>query len=495
MSSAIDASKPAAIAALTADVRSNFLAAKNEITALQDALAALPAGPAGPVGPTGPSGAGAAVGLIGKAGAQGFGVGVYPGALPGNFYLLPGNTDQAGSNYGNYVYEDGSVLCFIPRFYYRIGYASSPRYSVYGANAIDITGTDSYTTEAAANIAGYAMHRAFKDGATDKLGFFIDKYSASPTGTTSCKSIASGKPISLTTNASYTRSATQTGCTGISADAITLSRSRGAAFNAASAFMYSAVRLLALAHAQAAAGVIACAWWSSGGINFTKGCNNASLRDADDTSVLYVTAGDVGSASKPLTGSGLPFAKTTHNGQLCGICDINGGVAELAIGITTPGTSATDTTTAGHGDAYALKTSVALASITAGWNGTTDAWGDAAHLATLYDSMPAIFPWGASTATVKVGNGGNNVFSSAQSGIGWLRTACGIPDTTSGTSAAGTDQFGHDVINQNNVANLAAVTGGVWSLSADAGLCWQHFGTSRSTDNISIGFRAAAYGA
>jgi len=103
-------------------------------------------------------------GLIGTQGGQGFGVGEYSGTLPSGFSAMTGTSDKASANYGNYQYSDGSIMVFVPRFYYRIGNAASPRYATYGANAIDIVGIDTYATEAAANAAGYAMHRAFKDG-------------------------------------------------------------------------------------------------------------------------------------------------------------------------------------------------------------------------------------------------------------------------------------------------------------------------------------------
>lgn len=52
MTSAIDATKPTAVQALTADVRANFLIAKNEITALQTVAnaSALKADLAAPTG-------------------------------------------------------------------------------------------------------------------------------------------------------------------------------------------------------------------------------------------------------------------------------------------------------------------------------------------------------------------------------------------------------------------------------------------------------------
>ncbi len=437
-------------------------------------------------------------GLIGTQGGQGFGVGEYSGTLPSGFSAMTGTSDKASANYGNYQYSDGSIMVFVPRFYYRIGNAASPRYATYGANAIDIVGIDTYATEAAANAAGYAMHRAFKDGGADKSGFFIDKYLASKNGTTSCKSIANAVPISLTTTATYTNSNGMTtgegSCTGIYADAVLLARSRGVGtFNVASVFMYSALAMLALAHAQASSNTTYCAWYDATN-NFPKGCNNNALADTNDAGVTFTTAGDSGSANKPKTGSGSPFAKTTHNGQACGVADLNGALYQVMLGITNAGANATDTTQKTDGNAYVLKTSVALSSLTYGWNGTNDAWGDATNLATKYDLETGLFPWGATTGWTYFGSGSNQVFSGATSGISWKRTACGIQNATSGADATGTSQFGNDGCYQYNRANLFALSAASWNNAASAGVFYRNWSNSRSDGSNYVGFRAGAYG-
>ena len=71
-------------------------------------------------------------------GTQGFGIGAYSGTLPAGMTALTGSADPTSANYGNYTYSDGSIMCYIPRFYYRIGSVSSDRFATYGANAIDI---------------------------------------------------------------------------------------------------------------------------------------------------------------------------------------------------------------------------------------------------------------------------------------------------------------------------------------------------------------------
>ena len=435
-------------------------------------------------------------GLIGTQGGQGFGVGVYSGTLPSGFTAMTGATDPANANYGNYQYSDGSVMVFVPKFYYRIGNAASPRYASYGANAIDVVGSETFSSEAAANAAGYALHRAFVDGGSEKQGFFIDKYLASKNGTTTCKSIQNGIPISLTTSTSYTNSSGMTGCTGIYADAVVLSRARGAGvFNVASVFMYSALALLSLAHGQAAASATYCAWYdSSKTTNFPKGCNNGALADTNDATVTFTSAGDAGTTAKPKTGSASNLAKTTHNGQASGVTDINGAMWQVMLGVTSPGSSATDSAVIANGGAYVLKRSIALASLTGGFGGANDAWGTASNLAANYDYVSDLFPWESGTGWVYFGNGSNNVFSGATSGSSYLRTACGVQDTVNGASASGTNQFGNDGCYQYNLANQFPLGSAGWYGSSYAGVFYRYWSYVRSNGYDRVGFRAAAYG-
>lgn len=433
-------------------------------------------------------------GDIGVAGAQGFGVGEYLGTLPSGFSALAGTSDKASANYGNYQYTDGSVMVFVPKFYYRIGHASSPRYAAYGANAIDIASINDFADEAAANAAGYALHRAFKDGGAVKSGFFIDKYLASKNGTTSCKSVQNGVPISLTTTAGYTASNGMTGCTGILADSVVLARARGVGvFNVASIFMYDALAKLSLAHGQAAAGTANCAWYdATGTTNFPKGCNNNALADTNDATVTFTTAGDAANANKPKTGSASNLAKTTHNGQPCGVTDVNGAMYQAALGITQGGTSATDATAIATGNAYILKSSIALASLTGGFGGTTDAWGTTSSLASTHDLINGFLPWTSATGWEYFGSGANQVFSSATSGTDYLRSCSGIANTT-GMSAAGTNQFGADGNYRYGRANLFPLASGFWGSAAFAGVFFRFWNYHRSAGYY-VGFRAAAYG-
>ena len=277
------------------------------------------------------------VNLIGEPGELGFGVGIYPTNLPTGFNALSGTTDKASDNYGNYQYSDGSVMCWIPKFYYRIGSNTSPRYATYGNNAIDIVGTETYSTANTANAAGYALHRAFIDGGEEKSGFFFDKYQCSNNANTA-SSIKNGNPLS--TAAAHNPISGLTGTpTNAYHGTLVAAKTRGANFHLASRFQYSALALLATAHGQAASSNTYCAWYDSGLTkNYPKGNNNNALSDADDTAVKwksdgYSNCGKTGSAGYG-GGAGNVFAKSTHNGQNCGVADLNGNMWEVSIGMT-----------------------------------------------------------------------------------------------------------------------------------------------------------------
>lgn len=268
---------------------------------------------------------------IGTPGQKGFGVGICRRELAG-FSGLAGTFDINNDNYGNYQYQDGSIMVWIPKFYYRIAHASNPTYGTYGVNSIDIKGTDIYATTAAANADDYALHRAFIDGGSERDGFFIDKYMCSQNtygGDEIASSIKNGLPIS--THADHNPIASLAACSANAYyETINAANARGSSFHVASRFQHAALAMLSMAHGQASSDTTHCAWYDATN-NFPKGCNNNALGDTDDGTVSYTSDG-YSNCGK--TGSGTPFAKTTHNGQACGIADLNGLMWEVSLGVT-----------------------------------------------------------------------------------------------------------------------------------------------------------------
>lgn len=435
----------------------------------------------------------ATVGSIGEPGGAGFGVGVFPGTEEQLAELgltaAENNDNPYSENYGLYTGSFGNVR-FIPKFYYKVGYTEADADDVfysksefrrtqgakYAANALAIVGSETFSSEAEANENGYVLHRAFIDGGEEKDGFFIDEFIASrgTDGTsTTAKSVANGKIISLCTNSSYTTSSGMTDdCTGIHADAITLAKARGSEWNCASIFMYSALAMLSLCHGEFADSDTYCAWYDVDGVtNFPKGCNNDALGDTDDTSIVYVTCGDNGDSSKPLTGSCNYPAKVSHNGQPCGIKDINGCIYEVATCIYSS-----------LGTLYLFNESSEFTDFTRDM--ATD------HNMSLYHSAEWVFGnyWGNDNNPALYGESSNDE-----------RALCGVYAKADGYSSAGTNLFGRDynTFSSGSSYNYVCVIGGNWSDTTSAGLfCrrWAGFSSGWNYGGYSYnGFRCAAY--
>lgn len=428
-----------------------------------------------------------AINDIGTPGAQGFGVGICPTPPPG-FAELSGTRDKASDNYGNYLYQDGSVMVWVPLFYYRIAHASNPTYATYLLNSIDIKPESYFADVTAANAVGYALHRAFRDGGATKRGVFVDKYGCSNNAGVA-SSMRYGKPLS--TAADHNPINALNGAPSLTyAGVIDAAKTRGAKFFCCSTFIRSALALLSVAHGQASAATTYCAWYNAT-YNFPKGCNNNALGDTNDAGVLFLSDGysNCGKA-----GSGAPFAKTTHNGQSCGVADINGNMWEITLGLTRPGTTATEAINDALGTTkfHILKESVAMSTLTSGWNTGNDHWGTDAFLDTNFQEINLAHV-GAADGWQYFGNGTNQVFSADLSGNNWLMTGLGIYKDANGASASGTNLFGQDGLYEYHISNLCVLSGGGWTDGGVAGVCCAYLNAARSPSYSSVGFRAACY--
>lgn len=427
----------------------------------------------------------APVNSIGVAGTAGYGVGVCP-AMPDGFTPLPGTFTVGSDNYGNYQYSDGSIMVWVPAFYYRIGNAASPNYVAYGLNAIDTLPLAAFPDTATANLAGYALHRAFIDGGKEQPGYFRDKYQASDNGGIA-SSIKNGNPLS--SNSAH-NPFSLVGAANALYGAIDAAKTRGADFFCSTRFMYAAEALLSIAHGQAATSATYCAWYDATGVtNFPKGNNNNALGDANDSSVSYVSDG-YNNCGK--TGSGTPFAKTTHNGQACGIADLNGNMWEISLGITRPGATSSDAAQQNDAAAfYVMKESVAVKDLTSGWGAGNDAWGDATHLAALYDPI-TLSQIDNGIGWQRFGNGANQVLDPAISSDGYRQTGLGIY-TLGGHSSVGSNLFGQDGGYEYHRANLCAVSCGNWNDSFNSGPSAFYLFYYRTYSGGHVTFRSALF--
>lgn len=436
---------------------------------------------------------------IGIPGFEGFGVGTYPSqkTLPSGMSEMSGSRILGHDNYGNYQFTDGSVMCWIPKFYYRIANASNSTYATYGVNSIDIKGIDTYASTVMANLDGYALHRAFVDGGVEKDGFFVDKYMCSKNAYGMgyvASSIKNGLPLSSA--AVHNPFSDLTGGVNFYYSAIDLAHRRDGVngdvnsssnFFCSSVFIRSALALLSLAHGQAATVFTStttnCAWYHAT-YNFPKGCNNNALRDVNDTSVIWETDGYSNSAKTGSAGNAggasNVFAKSTHNGQNCGVADLNGLMYEIEIGVTCDGTNF-----------YASKQTTSMKTYTNGIAGATDHWGATGIAATMdIFTHPVIT---GNDGWTYYGNAANQVLLESVSGVGWLNTGLGLPKDTNAISAVGTNLFGVDGLYRSVTNRLCLLACGHWSLGSYAGVWCSLWNNSRGGSVFHVGFRAACY--
>ena len=287
---------------------------------------------------------------IGTPGAFGFGVSACPPELlPPSLSPMAMTFINGSDDYGNYVHlRSGSIVVCIGKCYIRENSPLNSGYSKYAPNDIDIRGTDVFPTTADAVAAGYRLHRAFIDGGVEKPCVFVDKFKyskiAQGTGWVAA-SLRYGLPLSSA--ADHNPVAGISACTSNThyqflnaakgRDSVNGEFDQSSPWFETSIFIADLLNKIAQAHAQAATSTAACAWFDpAGAINFPKGCNNNALKDTNDTTVAYQSDG-YGNCGK--TGSAALFAKTTHNGQNCGVADINGLMWEVLIGMTCIATS------------------------------------------------------------------------------------------------------------------------------------------------------------
>jgi hypothetical protein len=241
--------------------------------------------------------------------------------------------------------------------------------------------------------------------------------------------------------------------------------------------------LLSLSHGQSATSVNNCAWYHAT-YNFPKGCNNNALADTNDTSVVWITdgysnCGKTGSAGSA-GGAGNVFAKSAHNGQDCGVVDLNGLMYEISIGITCDGT-----------DFYTAKQATAMKNFTNGNASATDHWG-ATGIAAMMDvfTHPVIT---GNDGWTYYGNAANQVLAEDTSGAAWLNTSTGIPRDVNGISAGGTNLFGTDGMYRYIFNELCLIACSHWYSGSFAGVWCAFWGNARGDSDYYLGFRAACY--
>jgi hypothetical protein len=501
---------------------------------------------------------------IGIPGQIGFGVGICPEQnLPPGMVPMVGCYTVGHPNYGNYVFAEGSQLIYVPKNYILVGNGSNGL----SVNLLDVADISRFPTTAIANAAGYMLHRAFIDGGQEQQGYFVDKYLCSQNSWGSgyiASSLPKGNPISASSAHNPIGNLTAANGTNAFYAAIDCAKARdginglvnpNSNFFCCSQFIRSNLAILSMAHGQASASTSACGWFGSSH-NFPKGCNNNTLGDTDDSSVLYLTDG-YSNCGK--TGSGIQFSKTTHNGQPSGIADLNGLLCEISTGLTSIGktvsitaatqanpcvitapnhgfttgqiimfssvggmtqllnnlytitvidtntfslngvnstgyTAFTSGGTANTATFYAANQSTAMKAFTSGNTLATDHWGSNGVAATMSPfAPPFVAGAGGSSLHQYYGNGANQVLAPDMSGANWLLTGLGMPATSNGLSVTGTDLFGTNLFYQYMADQLCLISSGDWGSGVHGGEWNLNWAYARAYSGDDVGFRVACY--
>lgn len=392
---------------------------------------------------------------IGIAGTVGFGVGAIPSSqIPPMMFPMEGHYDKAHANYGNIVDSTGSIMVAIPKYYYKIV-----------GNSFLISDKP---------YADYVLDRMFINNGVELDYVLVDKFTGgnvngiftSKAGLDPCSTATTHNPIGSLNNA-------PSNTNGGLYKAV---KTRGENYFLTSIFIYSALARLAKAHADA--GTIATCAFKDVAPYLPKGCNNNALKDSNDASVTYEASG-YSNCGK--TGAITNFAKTTHNGQACGVADLNGNMYEVASGFIR-------TTALGF---LILKESVNIAdiqtdSVTLGAGGAYDTnLYDAIDLSDLI-SNTEVGTW------VKFGNAAEQVFgfSTDRNSAAYKRTSLNMP-LANGVSVNGTTEFGTDGLYKFLRDGLACLVGLYWSGGSVAGVFASYLGYARTYSYDFAGGRAS----
>lgn len=392
---------------------------------------------------------------IGIPGEIGFGVGAIPqNTIPAGMFAMSGHYDKSSPNYGNVIDATGSIMVAIPKFYFKIV-----------GNSFLISSIP---------LADYVLDRMFVNAGVELDYVLVDKFTCgnvngvftSKAGIDPCSTNTAHNPIGSLTNApGNTNGGLYKAC-----------KTRSEKHFLTSIFIYSGLARLAKAHSNAAT-VATCAFKDVAPY-LPKGCNNNALKDTNDASVTYEASGYSNCGKN---GAITNFAKTTHNGQICGVADLNGNMYEVASGFIR-------TTALGF---LVLKESVDIASFT---SDSTTIGGLQAYDTNLYDviDLSDLIPANEVGSWINVGNAANQVFSMStdRNSAAYKRTAINMPLAT-GVLAGGTTEFGSDGIYRYLRDGLSCLVGLNWSGGSGAGVFASNLSNARSYSSDIVGGRAS----
>lgn len=300
-------------------------------------------------------------------------------------------------------------------------------------NALVIAPADAFADRNEAQHHGFILPRGFIDGGKEKPCFFIAN--TMPLYTRSDRVIHHGYQQISNNNVRLLRR----GDSELGSFLESLDKIRDGSYHSTSTFAWAALCILSLVQGQYATSTSVCGWYDSSlQTNYPKGINNTN-RDTDDSTVRVNTGMDysVGDAFVDISA----YTKTTHNGSINGVTNINGWLWQLTIGISG----------LGDGD-YTLKESVAIKDITS----------SNVKNKSLYYKISTIILGGSCW-----GKTNKSPLFRETSGEKWALIGAFSDDV--GTTSLGSLEFGNDY-HLTSTSDTVSLVGGDWVNGSGAGI-------------------------
>ena len=209
-------------------------------------------------------------------------------------------------------------------------------------NALVVAPADKFTNEADANAHGFYLMRGFIDGGKEYNGFFIAN-----TITTWYEEMRSNKLhmgygelnqrhdeylLRASTNLIHPEGAAWPNTvSAINAKVNFVQTLSGSKWQCCSIYAWAVISILSLIQGQYATDTSECAWYDSTLVtNFPKGINSSGTKDINDSTVTTTPIVNDNQGSVFVTKDA--YTKTTHNGSIIGITNVNGWLYQYLIG-------------------------------------------------------------------------------------------------------------------------------------------------------------------
>ena len=210
-------------------------------------------------------------------------------------------------------------------------------------NALVVAPAESFTNEADANTHGFYLMHGFIDGGKEYNGFFIANTVTTIDGSAYDRLIKlnlgsctfSNSPILRSNSNAYSTEGDvwpHPNDNDNTARGNFIRTLTGTNYHCCSGYAWAVISILSLVQGQYATDINDCAWYDSTlAINFPKGINSASIKDVDDSTVTTTSAINDTNGGAFVTEDS--YNKTTHNGSITGITNVNGYIWQVLIGV------------------------------------------------------------------------------------------------------------------------------------------------------------------